>query len=170
MIFQQHQIRYLFRYAAILFRKQHYVSSQHRANMELLCKVGSWGNHVSSHPVIINGSIEHCSWVCIVSGTMELNDLEDRTSDLDGRKAMDTWILTRAESHKWDGTDGSKLCDVSTLVWIYDYSATGTHKHWEMTRMKLKVLFTVTRRVQRSGNVKGSLNTIRLHRVHSEFI
>ena len=27
------------RYAAILFRKQHYVSSQHRANMELLCKV-----------------------------------------------------------------------------------------------------------------------------------
>ena len=30
---------YYFRYAAILFRKQHYVSSQHRANMELLCKV-----------------------------------------------------------------------------------------------------------------------------------
>ena len=64
------------------------------------------------------------------------------------------WILTRAESHKWDGTDGSKLCDVSTLVWIYDYNTTGTHKHWEMTRMKLKVLFTVTRRVQRIGKVK----------------
>lgn len=30
----------LIEYAAILFRKQHYVSSQHRANMELLCKDG----------------------------------------------------------------------------------------------------------------------------------
>ena len=54
------------------------------------------------------------------------------------------WILiTRTESHKWDGTDGSKLCDVSALAWIYDYNTTGTHKYWEMTRMKLKVLFTV---------------------------
>ena len=37
-------------------------------------------------------SIEYCSRAFIVLGTMELNDLEDRTSDLEngGRKAMDT--------------------------------------------------------------------------------
>ena len=47
---------------------------------------------------------------------MELNDLEDRTSDLDGRKAMDTWILTRAESHKWDGKNLIKLVMVDQVV------------------------------------------------------
>ena len=50
------------RYAAILFRKQHYVSSQHRANMELLCKVRLVVDIMSSENlVIINDSIEYCS-------------------------------------------------------------------------------------------------------------
>ena len=53
----------------------------------------------SENLVIINDSIEYCSIsieycsrAFIVLGTMELNDLEDRTSDLEngGRKAMDT--------------------------------------------------------------------------------
>ena len=69
------------------------------------------------------------------------------------------WILTRTESHKWDGTDGSKLWDVSALVWIYDYNTTGTHKQWEMTRMKLKVLFTVAEYRDKGGIFKKGART-----------